>query len=90
MDLAWIKTSLDRHAEARELIERAIKAVPDDPYVHYIDGLMHNRLDETDDAIDAFETAVELGYSTKLLLGDPNISNLTKNSRFKEVVGLSE
>ena len=90
MDLAWIKTSLDRHAEARELIERAQKAMPDDPYVHYIDGLMYNRLGETDDAIDAFEKAVELGYSTELLLGDPNISNLTENSRFEAILGLSE
>ncbi|MCP5090492.1 MAG: tetratricopeptide repeat protein, partial [Gammaproteobacteria bacterium] len=90
MDLAWIKTNLDRHTEARELIERAKKAVPDDPYVHYINGLMHNRLGETDDAIAAFEEAVELGYSTKLLLGDPNISSLKDDSRFKAILDLSE
>lgn len=90
MDLAWIKASLDEHAEARELIERAMKSVPDDPYVHYINGLMHNRLDETEDAIAAFETAVELGYSTKLLLGDPNISNLKQDARFKKMLELSE
>ncbi|MBT8445202.1 MAG: tetratricopeptide repeat protein [Gammaproteobacteria bacterium] len=90
MDLAWIKTSLDQHVEARELIERAKKSMPDDPYVHYINGLMHNRLGETADAIDAFETAVELGYSKKLLVGDPNISNLKQDSRFESIVGLSE
>lgn len=82
MDLAWIKTALGEHAKARELIDDALDKVPDDPYVHYIEALIHNRRGDTTGALEALETAVELGYSTELLARDPNLSNLYRNSSF--------
>ncbi len=85
MDLAWIETGLGEHEEAREYIDRAIEMIPDDPYVHYIEGLMLNRLGDTAGAIEALRTAVESGYSTVLLGGDPNITNLKSDPRFSEI-----
>ncbi len=90
MDLAWIKTALGEREVARRLIDRAKELAADDPYVHYIDGLIHNRLGASTAAIAALETAVEEGYSTRLLAGDPNLSNLVEDSRFQRVLGLSE
>ncbi|MDH3434204.1 MAG: tetratricopeptide repeat protein, partial [Gammaproteobacteria bacterium] len=90
MDLAWIKTALDKHDEARSLIKKAIQLAPDDPYVHYINGLMFNRRGNSTDALKAFETAVKQGYSTILLAGDPNIANLKSDSRFNEILNLSQ
>ncbi len=85
MDQAWIKTNLDEPATARELIDRSIEIAPEDPYVHYINGLMLNRAGETEAAAEALRTAVELGYSTALLSGDPNLENLRRDSNFSEI-----
>jgi len=85
MDLAWIKTGLGEQDEARGLIERAMKLVPDNPYVHYYNGLMYNRVGNNSQAFAALQTAVELGYSTALLAGDPNIENLRGDSRSRDI-----
>ena len=90
MDLAWIKTALAKHDEARSLIKKAIELAPEDPYVHYINGLMFNRRGNNADALEAFETAVKQGYSTILLAGDPNTANLQTDARFNEILNLSE
>ncbi len=90
MDLAWIRTSLAKHIEAKNLIDKAIELAPQDPYAHYIYGLMLYRGGNNTDALNAFETAVEHGYSTVLLAGDPNIANLQSNARFNEILNLSE
>ena len=89
MDLAWIKTALDKHDEAEKLIARAMEAVPDDPYVYYIHGLMLNRRGDSDAALGALQTAIELGYSAKLLSVDPNLASLRDDARFEDVIGLS-
>jgi len=85
MDLAWIKTGLGEQDEARRLIERALKLTPGDPYVHYYNGLMHNRVGNNSQAFTAFKTAVELGYPTAMLARDPNIKNLRGDSRFRDI-----
>ncbi len=85
MDLAWIDTGLGEHEEAREYIDRAKDIIPNDPYVHYIEGLMLNRLGDTPGAIAALRTAIESGYSIVLLRGDPNTSNLKDDPRFSEI-----
>jgi len=90
MDLAWISTSLGEHDDARELIDRAMQIVPDDPYVHYIQGLMLNRRGNPSAAMAALRTAIELGYSTKMLAGDPNLSNLHADSRFQDLLAQSK
>ncbi|MBT8092925.1 MAG: tetratricopeptide repeat protein [Gammaproteobacteria bacterium] len=90
MDLAWIKTALDKHDEARNLIEKALELAPEDPYAHYIDGLMLNRSGNEPETLSAFRAAVEHGYSTVLLANDPNIRNLRGDSRFNEILNLSE
>ena len=85
IDLAWIDTGLGQHDEARAYLDRAKGITPDDPYMHYIEGLMLNRLGDTDGAITAFKTAADRGYSGVLLRGDPNTANLRNDSRFMEI-----
>jgi tetratricopeptide (TPR) repeat protein/TolB-like protein/DNA-binding winged helix-turn-helix (wHTH) protein len=85
MDLAWIKTLLEEHDEARRLIDRALQMIPDDPYVHYYNGLMLNRTGDASRAIEALRIAVQLGYPAAMLAGDPNLSNLRGDLRFREI-----
>ncbi|MDX1508005.1 MAG: tetratricopeptide repeat protein [Woeseiaceae bacterium] len=90
MDLAWIKTVLEKHDEADDLIERAMTSVPDDPYVHYIKGIMLNRRGDSQGAVQALGQSVELGYSKKMLGVDPHLANLADNPAFRTLAGLSE
>jgi tetratricopeptide (TPR) repeat protein/TolB-like protein/DNA-binding winged helix-turn-helix (wHTH) protein len=90
MDMAWIKSRLGEQDEARRLIDRAMKLVPDNPYVHYYNGLILNRTGNTTQAFAALQTAVELGYSTALLAGDPNLANLRGDSRFSDIANGSD
>jgi len=53
--------------------------------VHYYNGLMHNRVGNNSQAFAALQTAVELGYSTVMLAGDPNLTNLRGDSRFRDI-----
>ena len=53
---------LDKHAEARVLIERA-RAKLDDPYFHYIDGLVLLRSGDTEAAL----TALGLNFFLRIL-----------------------
>ena len=85
MDLAWIKTGLGEPDEARKLIERAMKLVPDDPYVHYYNGIIHNRAGNTSQAFASLRVAVELNFPKAMLVGDPNLANLRGDSRFRDI-----
>jgi tetratricopeptide (TPR) repeat protein len=90
MDLAWIKTRLDKHEEARDLIERAMARLPDEPYVYYIQGLMQNRNGNRAAALESLRAAIKAGYSKKLLSVDPNLSELRRNKHFQELVDQSQ
>jgi tetratricopeptide (TPR) repeat protein/TolB-like protein/DNA-binding winged helix-turn-helix (wHTH) protein len=85
MDLAWITTMLEKIPEANKLIDRAQTQAPDDPYVHYIEGLMLLHSEKTDAALSSFETATEKGYSIQMLASDPQLTSLRGNPRFNRI-----
>ena len=89
MDLAWIKTMLGKHEEAGVLIEKSLKLVPEDPYVHYIKGLMFNKNGDEPAAMRALTQAIKLGYSPQLLAADPNLANLRSHSKFASLLEAS-
>jgi tetratricopeptide (TPR) repeat protein len=73
MDLAWINAVLGDNDSARDLIAIAKAAVPRDPYVHYIEGLVFNETGDKEQALRSFTHAVERGYPRKSLAQDPNL-----------------
>jgi len=85
MDLAWIETMLDKDQEAKRLIDRARSQAPDDPYVHYYEGLMFLHNGETDAALSSFERSVEKGYSVQMLASDPQLAALQGDSRLEQM-----
>ena len=90
MDLAWIRAGLGEHDEARNLIERAMKLMPDDPYVYYYDALIHNRVGNSSEAFASLRTAVELGFPLIMLAGDANLANLREDPRFRDIANGSK
>jgi tetratricopeptide (TPR) repeat protein/TolB-like protein/DNA-binding winged helix-turn-helix (wHTH) protein len=86
VDLAWISAMLDKHADARALIERARATGFDDPYLHYIDGLVLLRSGDTDAALAALERAAENGYSLQILAAEPHLASISGNPRFNAIL----
>ncbi len=86
VDLAWISAMLDKHADARTLIERARATGFDDPYLHYIDGMVLLRSSDTDAALSALELAVAKGYSRDVLAAEPHLASIRGNPRFKAIL----
>jgi len=90
VDMAWIKAGLQEHDEARRLIDRAMTLMPDNPYAHYYDGIIHNRAGNTTQAFVSLRTAAQLGFPKVMLAGDPNLANLRGDSRFSDIANGSE
>lgn len=86
MDLAWISAMLDKPEEALSLINRAREISPDDPYVHYINGLILLRHGDTDAAIAALRLAADKGYSLKVMAAEPHLASLHKNPEFNAII----
>ena len=87
MDLAWISAMLSKQEEAAKHIGRALELAPDDPYVHYIQGLILAHSGREDEALSAFATAIDKGYSATMLAADPMLTGLRGNRRFQRVTG---
>ena len=90
MDLAWISAMLDKFKEAYRQIASARAMAPEDPYVHYINGLILMRDTNTEAALYAFEIALEKGYSATLLAADPQLVGLRHIARFKRSIKRSK
>ncbi len=86
IDLAWIYAMLDKYADARVSIERALDAELDDPYVHYIDGLVLLRIGNTDAALSALELAADMGYSLQIMAAEPHLAPIRENPRFRAIL----
>ena len=86
MDLAWISAMLDDFDAASDYIDRARRQAPDDPYVHYIDGLILLRNGQTELALAALEDAANMGYSTKMMAAEPHLASIRGNPRFRAIV----
>ena len=84
---AWATAATGDANKARAIIDRALTVAPNDPYVHYYDGLLKNFAGNTSAAIDALQLAVEMGYPSRMLAADPLLSDLKDQSRFKAIVG---
>lgn len=86
MDLAWIKAMLNKHEEARKLIDKALELAPEDPYSHYYNGMVSLRAGGRDAALKALRLAAEMGYSRRMLAAEPHLEPLHGDPRFLAIV----
>ena len=87
MDLAWISAMLDMPKEALSLIDRARLLAPDDPFAHYIYGLIMLRQGDSVAALEALKLAADKGYSVKLMAAEPHLASLHGHPEFDKIVG---
>ncbi len=86
IDLAWISAMLNKHVDARQLIEQARASDLDDPQLHYIDGLILLRSGDTEAALSALELAAEKGYSLQMMAAEPHLASIHGNPRFQAIL----
>lgn len=54
--------------------------------VHFYDAVIRSQLGQTQQALDALERAIELGYPVKLIASDPRFVNIRAEQRFIDLV----
>lgn len=86
-ELAHALTRLGRLEEGLVIDRRLVRLVPENPIVHYNLACSLALLERGDEAIDALERAVELGYEdSEHLLGDADLAGLHEDERFQRLV----
>ena len=85
-DVAYYNSRLGNSKEALAGDEQARKLGPDNMYVFYMSALIHSGLGRKQEALDALERAIELGYQSELLIHDPILAVLRDEEAFKRLV----
>lgn len=81
--LAWARQMLGDSDEAQILMERGLEIAPGDPYGFYYDALIKTRLGQFDAAIQSLESAVAMGYPSKMLAAEPYLAELRSRNDFQ-------
>lgn len=86
-ELGHALTRLGRHEEGLAVDQRLVRLAPDNSTVHYNLACSLALLERTDEALDALERAVELGYDdAEHLVQDQDLAALRGEPRFEELV----
>lgn len=86
-ELGHALTRLERFEEGLEVDRRLVQLVPENETAHYNLACSLSLCGRADDAIDALEQAVELGYRDLAhLLGDPDLTALHGEPRFRALL----
>jgi tetratricopeptide (TPR) repeat protein len=79
-------TRRGRYPEGLRIDERLCKLRPDDSLVYYNLACSYSLTSQVDLAIEALETAINLGYRDfKWLAQDPDLKNLRDHSEYKRI-----
>jgi len=84
--LALYYARMDDAARADEFNERALAAGPDDMYVHYNSALINAQFGRVDETIAAVERSIDLGFAVQMLAGEPALSSLHSDDRFRRMM----
>lgn len=86
-ELAHRLTSNGRIEEGLDVDRRLVRLQPDEPIVHYNLGCSLALLGRTDEALDALERSIELGFANPgHLESDEDLASLRDEVRFRDLV----
>ena len=86
-ELGHIYTRLGRYQDGLEIDHKLVAFAPEDPTVRYNLACSLALLGRSDEAVQALQLAVELGYSDFVfMLEDPDLASLREDQRFQALV----
>lgn len=86
-ELGHVYTRLGRYADGLELDRRLVRLVPDNPTVRYNLACSLCLLGRRDEALDALEAAVELGFhDAGHAESDDDLADLREDPRFRRLL----
>ena len=86
-ELGHVYTREGRHEDGLKVDRMLVRLLPADPTVHYNLACSLALSGKPDDALDALERAVQLGYSDPdFMLGDDDLASLHGEVRFTAIV----
>jgi hypothetical protein len=75
-----------RYQEAKHVSERLLRLLPDSPAMHYNHACVLGRLHRTDEAIDALEQAIALGWrNLSQMRIDPDLQSIRWHDRYRDL-----
>lgn len=83
---AWANAMIGESVKSEGFMQRATRAAPANPYVHYYDALLKTRRGDLDGALDALGVAIENGYPPVMLVAEPLLTDLQGSDRFSALV----
>lgn len=87
--MAWASAMLGDSEKANELINRAKRIDPTNPYVHYFDALVKTAEGAFDEALLALQLAVDRGYPAIMLENEPHLVDLKGSEQFSTTISAS-
>jgi tetratricopeptide (TPR) repeat protein len=84
--LAWARQMLGDTANAREYIDRGLEIAPNDPYGLYYSALIEVRDGNDRAAFRALQRALDNGFPSNLLAGEPYLEELRKERKFRRMI----
>ena len=85
MDVAWINAMLGRTERAREFMNKSLVLAPEDPYTHYYNALVLLKSGDSNAALNALESAINLGYPPRIMAAEPHLKALRHDPRFLNI-----
>jgi hypothetical protein len=67
-------------------LELTTRMSDEDPYLHYIEGLILLHEGHSTAARDELETAAEMGFPTAMIAAEPHLASLRGSARFRTLV----
>jgi tetratricopeptide (TPR) repeat protein len=84
--LAAYFANIGDHENAREFAATAKQLEPENPEIWYFSALVNIHSQQNSRAVEDLAKAVELGYSTRLLAADPQLSGLSALEQFQRLI----
>ncbi|MFT5049901.1 MAG: tetratricopeptide (TPR) repeat protein [Chlamydiales bacterium] len=87
IELGQVYTQQGRYTEGLTVDQQLAEHLPDNPTVLYNLACSLSLLSRTDDALDALECAIDVGYDdASFMLGDRDLDNVKHTERFQGLV----
>lgn len=80
--MAVIEARLGEHANAQQMVNRALEYMPTNPAVHFIAACAYELIGQRTEALDEIHKALQMGFSETQIRTEPILKELRKDARY--------